>query len=72
MNERLIARLLLGLGLCTLGLAGVFGAGWSEAGAVERSVFIAASVATAVGLGLDVKRRHQDKKRQSVAGDPGR
>ena len=62
MNERLLARLLFGFGLLTVGLMNAFGFHWSTSTPLMRVGFVVAMSATVVGLALDVKHRRADKR----------
>ncbi|OZC02472.1 hypothetical protein [Rubricoccus marinus] len=66
MSERLLARLLAGLGLGAVGLISFLGSGWAEAGIAERVAFFVALAVAAVGIGLDITLR----RRQISGGGP--
>lgn len=64
MNERLLARLLFGLGILSLSIgAGLFGYNWSTSSPLIRVGLVAATIATVGGFILDIKHRREDKQR---------
>ena len=66
MTGRSLARLLVGFGLGALGLVAAFGPRWADAGPAARALFVAAAVAAAVGLALDVRHRRRGRAEPSA------
>ncbi len=62
MNERLVARLLIGLGLITMSLMRHLGSDWSSSSLLARAGFIIVTIATVVGLALDIRHRREVKR----------
>ena len=67
-TERRVAHLVLGVGLLTLSAVFFLGPAWGEAGAGWRAVQVAAVLAIAVGLALDVRYRRRGDLRRTAGG----
>ncbi|WP_412062614.1 hypothetical protein [Rubrivirga sp. IMCC45206] len=68
MNERLLARLLFGLGMLSVSLMLLFDFHWSTSGTLARVSFVGFTSAATMGVALDIKHRREEKRLQRGSG----